>query len=812
MTNQTAYRNSLGGSPAGVAFSRLYTLALAAILATGGAAAGLAQDKPDAAKPAQPVSEKKTAAEPAEKISHGYLIHQSLEVGGRWTTVSGSTAMWDTLVNQTSGGRILGQSLEMHSVDPSKTPFFDTLTTSSAGYGGDPFDVSRINISKGRIYDFAGSFRRDRNYFDYNLLDTSLLSTATTAAPVLVTETSSLHLFNTVRRNTDTTLTLMPLSRISFRAGYNHGTHEGPSYSSIHAGGDTQVSEWFRNASDTYTGGVDAKLAKRTTLSYDQFWVLYKGDSTFQLTGADYKLSNGTPISLGVNVLAGTTTCGSAANSTTHTPSTRGQEITNGIVWQYCSGTTAESSKAPTRTRFPSEQLRFSSHYWDKVSFNGRFLYSGGTSNVNNFNQTFTGFNSRTFARQEIFTGGLANGRLANNKRISTNGDFGVVAELTKYLSVTDSFNLWNLRTSGYSIMNEQLWAGVAGSTVTPITPATSQLTPLSDPTIHVTNTSATNTGALNQKIGQNTLMAVVTATPQIKLSGGWRFKSRQITNPDDDMTWHENWVLLGAVFQPVHAFRINLNYDQMRSKSATSATESDAYTRESPNKAYHFRARATVKPAKWINFAVASNTYSAKNDDPLVNHTEHNRDFSFAASIVPTDGLSLDFSYAHDDVFSQTDLCYIFVGTTTYPVPAGAVGSTGTCLQTASNPTGTLPPPGTSVANQLYLGSGLYDAPSNYFSGAFNYAPSKYLHLNAGARVNSTNGTAEQLNPLMIPGALQSTYFTPFADLEIHIASQWAWHGNWVHDEYHEHKQQGLLPSRNVNGDVLTLGVKYAF
>ncbi len=63
----------------------------------------------------------------------------------------------------------------------------------------------------------------------------------------------------------------MPLSRISFRAGYNHGTHEGPSYSSIHAGGDTQVSEWFRNASDTYTGGVDAKLAKRTTLSYDQF-------------------------------------------------------------------------------------------------------------------------------------------------------------------------------------------------------------------------------------------------------------------------------------------------------------------------------------------------------------------------------------------------------------------------------------------------------------------------------------------------------------------------------------------------------------
>jgi len=129
MTNQTEIRNSLGGSPAGVVFSRLCTLTLAAILATGGAVAGFAQDKPDAAKPAQPVSEKKPAPEPAAKISHGYMIHQSLEVGGRFTTISGSTAMWDTLVNQGSGGRILGQSLEMHSVDPSKTPFFDTLTT-----------------------------------------------------------------------------------------------------------------------------------------------------------------------------------------------------------------------------------------------------------------------------------------------------------------------------------------------------------------------------------------------------------------------------------------------------------------------------------------------------------------------------------------------------------------------------------------------------------------------------------------------------------------------------------------------------------
>ena len=45
--------------------------------------------------------------------------------------------------------------------------------------------------------------------------------------------------------------------------------------------------------------------------------------------------------------------------------------------------------------------------------------------------------------------------------------------------------------------------------------------------------------------------------------------------------------------------------------------------------------------------------TTQAKNDDPLVNHPEHNHDFSFAAQIIPTQGLSLDFNYAHDDVLS---------------------------------------------------------------------------------------------------------------------------------------------------------------
>jgi hypothetical protein len=816
----------------------LCTLTLAAILLTCGAAAGFGQAQPDAAKPAKPVpakpAETKPPAVPGETVSHGYLVHQSIELGGRYTKTSGSTAMWDTLVNQGSGGRVLDQSLELHSVNPSKTPFFDTLTTYSTGYGGDPYDVSRLKISKGRWYNFAGSFRRDRNFFDDNQLASSLLTTYTATAPVLVSEPDSLHMFNTVRRNTDTALTLLPLAVVNFRAGYNHGTQEGPSYSSVHNGGDVQVLNWFRKGSDTYIGGMDVKLVKRTTLSYDQFFVLYKGDSSFQLAGANYTLNTtSTPVSLGVDVLGGTTVCGSTstvlANGTKLTAATEPLEVSNGVVSQYCTGTIIQSQKAPTRTHFPTEQLRFNSHYWDKVSFNGRLLYSGDTSTVKSFNETFNGL-GRSNVRQTIETGAGANGLFASNKRINTSGDLGFVAELSKHLSVSDAFSSWDTRTWGTTNNTTETWTGSSGSVGPPIVPTTTMLTPLTDPTVttsFATTTVATWAGNattpafLSQKVLQNTALGTATINSQLKVSGGWRYKSREISDPHaTNLTWHENWGLFGAVIQPSRMVRVNVNYDMMKSAYASgSAVDSESiavapfapllhsntFTREAPDKSYHVRVRATVKPAKWVDLAATANDYSAKNDDPMVNHTEHNDDLSFAASIHPNEQLSVDFNYAYDSVYSSTNLCYIFTANANAPLPSTAYNM-GTCT-VANSPTGY----GGSAS--LYLGFGTYNSPTNFFSGSINYALSKDLHFNGGVRYNDVNGNAEMLNPLMAPGGLQSKYLIPFADVEYKIASEWIWHANWVHDGYSETGAWNpTLPSRNTQGDIITLGVKYAF
>ena len=108
---------------------------------------------------------------PAGTVQQGFLVHNTVDLGGHIVGVSGSGDMYDTLVNVHTGPRVLGQTFSMHAVPGTKHPLFDDLTAFSGGFGGDPNNFAKMDISKGKIYEFSGLFRRDRQYFDYNLLD-----------------------------------------------------------------------------------------------------------------------------------------------------------------------------------------------------------------------------------------------------------------------------------------------------------------------------------------------------------------------------------------------------------------------------------------------------------------------------------------------------------------------------------------------------------------------------------------------------------------------------------------------------------------
>src|ERR1700757_131384 len=89
----------------------------ASLLLTGSAAA----QNPPAATDAS-----SSSSDSEGKEIGGFRVTQSIEIGGRISEVSGSQAMYDTLLNYQSGARVLEQSLTMQSI--SHQDVFDTIT------------------------------------------------------------------------------------------------------------------------------------------------------------------------------------------------------------------------------------------------------------------------------------------------------------------------------------------------------------------------------------------------------------------------------------------------------------------------------------------------------------------------------------------------------------------------------------------------------------------------------------------------------------------------------------------------------------
>ena len=709
------------------------------------ASAANAQTGAKAVAPAPSVND--TPASPGDNIRFGYLIHQTLELGGHIADYSGSGAVYDTLVNLQSGPRILNQSLEMHAVNTARAVLFDTLTTNSFGYAGDPNSVSLLNISKGRIYDFRGSFRRDRQYFDYDLLANPLIPPA--SAPFLPVLDSP-HLFNTVRRMTDLNLTLAPLSIVSARFGYNRNISEGPSYSTLHVGAEALLTQNWRNGTDVWTSGLDWKLFKHTTVSYDQFVSNYKGDTSWGLAGLDYQLSNGTPVSLGIDI-------SSVWKAPCAAPFTAG-----GAVNPTCNAFLAYNRSAPTRTLVPSEQLRFQSTDIPHFSLNGRLLYSSGTSNLNNFNELFNGYESRTGFRESLVTGS------SSTKRIDVNGDLSLAWQITPTITATNLFDFWNFRMPGTNSFTETDYTG------------TSLLAPPANPV----TTTTPDYQFINQKTKTNTFLVAWDATSRARLSLGYRYRSRIITDAGGDfIPIHENWGIFGSSLRPTPQLRINFDVDAMYADNA--------FTRISPRHMEHYRLRSSYKPQSWLTLSGAVNIREASDNVQTVNHLEHNRSYSFGSSISPNEKWSIDMNYGYDGVYSSTIECYAAT-----PPPPTATPAPDVCV----------------AAGTPYASTGYYNAPTQFGSFGFMLTPEKRIHLNGGYRVSAVNGNSDSINIRQVNGSLQSVYQSPYAKFAVDIAKNWSWKADYNYHDYGEGSPLGPTAPRNFRGNIYTLAVNYSF
>jgi hypothetical protein len=207
--------------------------------------------------------------------SGNYNIQQSIEAGYRGNWVNGNQNTYDTFVNLGPGLRLFDYTLNMRSLDHNGF-LFDNLDFSNFGYGGDPNDVTRLRVDKNRWYDFSLLFRRDKNFWDYNLLANPLNpSTSTPTVPI----TTSPHSLDLVRRMQDYNLTLFPQSRVHFRLGFSHNRDEGPGFFTTDGGTVSAFNQRYSYTTNAYHMGVDFRLLPRTTISYDQFLSYFKQDN-----------------------------------------------------------------------------------------------------------------------------------------------------------------------------------------------------------------------------------------------------------------------------------------------------------------------------------------------------------------------------------------------------------------------------------------------------------------------------------------------------------------------------------------------------
>ena len=365
--------------------------------------------------------------------SGDYNIQQSIEAGYRSTWINGNTNTYDTFVNLGSGLRLFDYSLNMRSLDHNGL-LFDSLDFSNFGYGGDPNDVTRLRLEKNKWYDFRMLFRRDKNFWDYNLLANPLNPSTSTPAVGIATSPHSLDL---VRRMQDYNLTLFPQSRVRVRLGFSHDRDEGPGFFTTDGGTIPQFNETYSYTTNSYRAGVDFRILPRTTISYDQFLSYFKQDNvvTDNPQNSGFQLANGTPVDPGIIW----STNGPVEVLPCAAPIVTAPNIFN----PNCNGYLSYSQAGSPRNFMPTERLRFQSNYFKNFETSGSLGYSTANNSVPNFSEIVNDYVSRDGSR------GSTTGGPANAKRVSVNANWSGVYSVTDKFRILDSFRYDNWRTPG---------------------------------------------------------------------------------------------------------------------------------------------------------------------------------------------------------------------------------------------------------------------------------------------------------------------------------------------------------------------------
>ena len=823
----------------------------------------------------------------APVVQNGFVIHNSVDLGGHLANISGSGDMYDTLVNVHSGPRVLGQTFTAHAAPGSKHTLIDDLTAFSSGFGGDPNNFAKVDMSKGKLYEFSGLFRRDRQYFDYDLLGSVNLPTvqvpytqvngvaAAAGAPSLAwtQPTDSPVMFNTVRRMTDTSLTIFPLSPVTFRVGYSQNIFQGPSVTPGRTIGkyDDLLDEYQRNSTDDFLGAVDWKPWTHTKITFEEQVDHYKSDSYFTLDPSTFiaQEANGTPVSLGnydatysatapYPYSSGACNTGSmgsayvpAAGTTPASYTIFSAPFTPGglpIVNPACDAVTNYFRSQPTRILYPTEILRLQSTSIKNISLNGDFRYMVGNSHLPNYYESFAGLDGTI--RSSTETGSA----IAQRRVVAL--DYGMSWQATKAISLADQVTYTNFHQPGNTT--------VEGSSVS--TPTTVVAGNNGYETINYTCPPAgspnpcTTGGPLsisgNPTVGvplyayfglrflTNNATVSWEVSPRATFALTYRYQSRAIlqtsgTGPLENLVGvDENGAIFSAALRPTSHWTVN--------GTADFSYSDNAFTPVSPRQLKHYRIHTSYRPKPWATIFGAfndlerhNNTYNtgtANLDGPL-DHVDHSRVVSMGVVLAPNEHYGFDFNYSYSDVYASTNICYLsgaFTGT-----PGTAPSFPGAASTTSTGTNNICP----SLTTEWGPVKDFIDAPTQYASASLTLSPTKTFHSDIGYRISAVSGNQFFNDAQEVNGSLQSAYQSPFVNLAWTVKPGWVWRAEYNYYGYGEggpsgapfcslatsattavvpcstlsptgrtEPSSGLTAARNFHANNVTLGMHYEF
>jgi hypothetical protein len=815
---------------------KIWMWAAALVLVAGGAAA--AQDAPP----------------PSQGMDAGnYNVQNSVEVGWRYTNFTGNEANYDTMVNLHSGPRLLNFSLGMRSLNHQGS-LFDNFSLTGFGFGGDPNDVARLNISKNKWYSFDATFRRDKYFFGYNYL-VNPFNSASSNLPV----TFALHAIDYTRKMSDFNLLLFPQSSFRVRLGYSRIKENGPSLTTVGASGppvaepgaDTFLFQPYSTSTDLYRIGFDYRGLSKTTLSYDQLVQHFKQDvtATDNLNNTLFTcvLSNNNPIDVGVT---GSTSCPS-----------------NGSTGAYLS---YSRTGGRPRLTMPTERFTFETRYIPRLTMTGLFSYSSGEQTTDSLLEHWIGNDTRITAQ------GSQSDSFGKAKRVLVNANWSAVVQVTNKFRIVDIFRYNDFRLPGNYLFDTGNLYQTIGNAASLLALTPDQQIPVDVATLgaqFAANCPAPYTATtcpshasgsgpdlaigdhqryLGEDIRENTFQLEYSFTPRWGGYVGYRYQKRIIHDFDALFYGQEIFLpggpggaargdcgtasnctpgtgnLTGALIfrgftgdsDDEHGLMADINghsalfgiWGRPTNKLRTSFdlelfSADSVFTRITPRQLQHYRGRVSYLPMRWAQFSGSFDIVEHRDNVPQVRDVEHNRYYSVAAVFSPNDRFSFDLGYAYTDVYTQALDCYQGVGT--------AGGNT---------PCPIAIPPGEFAVNNGALST--YKSTSHFANADIMVKPVKRLMFRVGYAGNFVRGTpsffstndvfvGNFLNAGTTWGPLRFGYQRPYVDMDLAITNHITYKAGWTYYGYNTHAPPdpttiAPLGTQDFNGNIATFSVRY--